>query len=44
MRLKKIFKKKVNIPLKINSSFFLNKNYKICEKSENLFFCKRYLK
>jgi len=44
IRLKRIFNKKVHIPTKIHSSFFLNKNYKICEKNENLFSGRRYLK
>jgi hypothetical protein len=40
--LKTIFKKKVNIPLKIGGSFFLNKHYHIHSKSENFFFFKKY--
>jgi ribosomal protein L16/L10AE len=41
--LKKIFKKKVNIPIKIYSSFFLNKSYKyLFNKNEVFFFNKKY--
>lgn len=42
--LKKIFNKKINIPIKINSSFFLNKSYSIFCKNENYFFFKKYQK
>lgn len=41
--LKRIFNKKINIPVKINSSFFLNKTYKTFSKSENFFFHRKYL-
>jgi hypothetical protein len=41
--LKNIFKKKVNIPLKIQSNFFLRKSYKITYNSfEGGFFNKKY--
>lgn len=42
--LKKIFKKKVNIPTKIIGDFFINKNYVIGCSSESFFFFKRYRK
>ena len=40
--LKKIFNKKVNIPVKITGSFFLNKSYSFYTRSENFFFFKKY--
>ena len=40
--LKKILKKKINIPTKINSNFFCNKQYIFCNKNENFFFYRRY--
>jgi ribosomal protein L16/L10AE len=40
--LKKIFNKKVNIPVKIGSGFFLNKSYSVYTKNENFFFFKKY--
>lgn len=41
--LKKIFKRKVNIPLKIYSNFFLRKTYKYTYNSvENFFFNRKY--
>ena len=40
--LKKIFKKKINIPVKLGSSFFFNKSYNFFSKNENLFFFKKY--
>ena len=43
-KLKKIFLKKTNIPLKIYSNFFLNKYSKHYNKVENIFFFKRYKK
>ncbi len=41
--LKKIFNKKVRIPTKITSTFFLNKQYNYYSKNENFFFFKKYL-
>ena len=44
-RLKKIFKKKINIPLKIRGNFFDNKQYKFnggCSGNQNFFFFKKY--
>ena len=41
--LKKILKKKLNIPTKINTYFFLNKCYKYTGVNQNLFFFKKYL-
>jgi len=41
--LKKIFKKKVNLTIKINSNFFLNQNYKVGVVVEKHFFFKKYL-
>jgi len=40
--LKKIFQKKVTIPIKIHSDFFLNKQYYYSPTNENLFFFKNY--
>ena len=40
--LKKIFKKKVKIPITINCNFFLNKQYKYAGNNENFFFFKKY--
>lgn len=40
--LNKIFKKKINIPTKINSNFFLNKNYIYSDINENFLFHKNY--
>jgi ribosomal protein L16/L10AE len=41
--LKKIFNKKINIPLKIQSDFFLRKSYKYTYNSiENFFFNRKY--
>ena len=42
--LKKIFKKKVNIPTKIAGNFFKNNNYIFSNLNENLFFLKKYQK
>ena len=42
--LKKIFKKKVNIPVKILGNFFLNKQYRYLNRIENFFYFKRYNK
>lgn len=42
--LKKILKKKVNIPTKIISNFFVNKYYLFGNLSENLFAFKKYKK
>lgn len=42
--LKRILKKKLNIPTKINSNFFLNKVYKYAEKNQNIFYFKAYFK
>ena len=42
--LKKIFKKKVNIPVKILGNFFLNKQYRYLNQIENFFYFKRYNK
>lgn len=44
VRLKKILNKKINIPLKITSSFFVKKNTTINQKNENFFSIQRYLK
>ena len=41
--LKKILKKKLNIPTKINSYFFLNKGYNYTNSNQNFFFFKNYL-
>ena len=41
--LKKFFKKKVNIPTKINSNFFFNNNYIFNCKNQNFFFIKGIL-
>jgi ribosomal protein L16/L10AE len=41
-RLKKILSKKVNIPLKITSCFFKQKNTILNKKNENFFFLKKY--
>ena len=41
-RLKSILNKKINIPLKITTSFFLCKNTIINKKNENLFSLKKY--
>lgn len=41
-RLKKIFQKKVKIPVKINSNFFINKNYLYKANNENFCFFKKY--
>lgn len=41
--LKKIFKKKINIPVTLYSTFFLNKQYKHSyNRMENFFFNKKY--
>lgn len=40
--LKTIFRKKISIPIKIKSNFFLNKSYKYLDTNENFFFFKRY--
>lgn len=41
--LKKIFKKKINIPIKIYNNFFLNKSYKVLyNHTECFFFFKKY--
>ena len=40
--LKKIFNKKINIPVRIYSSFFINKSYNSYKKTENFFFFKKY--
>ena len=40
--LKRIFKKKVNIPTKIIGDFFRNKNYFFADSNENFFFFKKY--
>lgn len=40
--LKKILNKKVGVPIKINTSFFLNKSYKYTSFSENFFAYKKY--
>ena len=42
LRLKKIFCKKTNIPLKITSSFFNQKNLILNKKNENFFSFKKY--
>lgn len=42
LSLKKIFKKKTNIPLKIGSQFFLNKSLVVYKKNQNLFSFKKY--
>lgn len=42
LKLKKIFKKKVNLPTKIIGNFFLNKNYIFANSNENFFFFKKY--
>ena len=42
--LKKVFNKKVKIPLKINSNFFFNKSYNFNCKNQNFFFFKKYCK
>lgn len=42
--LKKIFKKKVNIPTKVVGDFFKNKNYFFANSNEGGFFFKRYFK
>jgi len=44
VRLKKILNNKINIPLKINSSFFTNKSIIINQRNENFFFLQKYLK
>lgn len=44
VNLRKIFKKKVNLPTKIISNFFLNKNYLFTDSNENFFFFKKYQK
>ena len=41
-RLKKILFKKINIPLKITSCFFKQKNSILHKKNENFFFLKKY--
>jgi len=41
--LRKILKKKLNIPTKINSYFFLNKCYNYANSNQNIFFFKKYL-
>jgi ribosomal protein L16/L10AE len=40
--LKKIFNKKIKIPVKIRADYFLNKSYKLCLNNENLFRCRKY--
>lgn len=40
--LKKIFEKKINIPMYIYSDFFINKCYKYTNKNEFLFYFKKY--
>ena len=40
--LRKIFKKKIQIPTKIHSNFFLNKNYIFNLKNQNFFFFKKF--
>jgi len=40
--LKKILNKKVGIPIKINTNFFLNKSYKCTSFNENFFAFKKY--
>lgn len=40
--LKNIFRKKINIPVKIKGQFFLNKSYKYLNSNENFFFFKKY--
>lgn len=42
VKLKKILNKKINIPLKITSTFFKRKNTIINQKNENFFFLKKY--
>lgn len=42
--LKKILKKKVNLPTRIIGGFFINKNYFFANTNENFFFFKRYRK
>lgn len=44
MVLKRIFKKKVNVPIKITSDFFKNKNYILSNINENFYFLKKYQK
>ncbi len=41
-RLQKILNKKINIPLKITTSFFSTKNTIFNKRNENIFFLKRY--
>jgi len=44
-RLRKIFNKKVNIPIKIYSDFFINKHYKFNQNNfgnQSYFFFKKY--
>ena len=40
--LKKILKKKINIPFRIFGNFFINKSYRFIYKNENFFFFKTY--
>lgn len=42
IRLKKILNKKINIPLKITSTFFENKNTVVGKRNENFFSLKKY--
>jgi ribosomal protein L16/L10AE len=42
--LRKIFNKKVGIPIKINTSFFSNKSYKYTNLSEKFFIFRKYQK
>ena len=44
VRLRCIFKKKLNIPTKIYSNFFINKHCIYSEKNQNIFFFKFYRK
>ena len=42
IKLKTIFLKKTNIPVKIQSNFFIQKGYNFKNKNENFFFFKKY--
>jgi len=41
-KLKRIFNKKINIPVKIHSLFFTNKSYVCTSGNENIFSIKKY--
>jgi ribosomal protein L16/L10AE len=42
LRLKRVFQKKLRIPAKINSNFFINKQYICPFGNENLYFFRKY--